>query len=69
MVGKQMESGEEIVRLLVAQLRRSSSSQSELIVELDRAGFGPTRIAELIDTTANTVQVTLNKAKKRAKAP
>ncbi len=51
--------------MLVIQLRRDSHSQSQLIVELDGAGFGQTRIAELLGTTQNAVNVTLNKAKKR----
>jgi DNA-directed RNA polymerase specialized sigma24 family protein len=66
---RQMEPSEEIVRLLVIQLRRSSPNQSDLIIELDKAGFGPSRIAELVDTTPNTVQVALNRAKKRATGP
>lgn len=59
---------EEIVRLMVIQLRRTAKSQAEVIVELDKAGFGQARIAELVGTTPNAVIVTLNKAKKhRAK--
>jgi DNA-directed RNA polymerase specialized sigma24 family protein len=34
---------------------------------MSRAGFGPSRIAELLDTTANTVNVTLQRAKKTGK--
>lgn len=64
---KQMDPQEELVRLMVLQLRKSVSSQGELIVDLARVGFGQTRIAELIGTTQNAVNVTLNKAKKRAK--
>ena len=62
-----LEPQEEIVRLLAIQLRRSSENQAELILELSRAGFGPTRIAELLGTTANTVNVTLQKAKRRSR--
>jgi len=60
---------EEIVRLLAIQIRRGSASQTEAIVELGRAGFGPTRIADLLGTTANTVNVVLAKdrAKKKGK--
>jgi len=62
---KKMETGEEIVRLMVIKLRRTAKNQAEVIVELDRAGFGQSRIADLLSTTANAVNVTLNKAKKR----
>jgi len=65
---KKMESSEEIVRLMVITLRRSAKSQAEVIVELERAGFGPSRIADLLSTTPNAVNVTLNKAKKREQA-
>jgi predicted XRE-type DNA-binding protein len=63
---QKMDTQEEIVRLLVIQLRRDATSQAEFIVELDKAGFGQTRISELLGTTQNAVNVTLNKAKKRA---
>ncbi len=62
-----LEPQEEIVRLLAIQVRRGSESQAEAILELSRAGFGPTRIAALLGTTANTVNVTLQKAKKRSR--
>jgi DNA-binding CsgD family transcriptional regulator len=56
---------EEIVRLLAIQLRRDAESQAEAIEEMSRAGFGPTRIAELLGTTPNTVNVAISSAKKR----
>jgi transcriptional regulator len=62
---KKIETGDEIVRLMVINLRRTAKSQAEVIVELDRAGFGQSRIADLLSTTPNAVNVTLNKAKKR----
>jgi predicted XRE-type DNA-binding protein len=61
---KKMDAQEELIRLMVLQLRRTAKTKSEIIVELDRAGFGQTRIAELLGTTQNAVNVTLNKAKK-----
>ncbi len=64
---KKMDAQEELVRLKVLELRRTAKSQNELIVELDKAGFGQTRIAELLGTTANTVNVALSKAKKQPK--
>lgn len=61
-----MDPHEEMVRLLAIQLRRLTKSQAEAIVEMSKAGFGPSRIGELLGTTANTVNVALNNAKKRA---
>jgi hypothetical protein len=57
--------------LLSIQLRKDAGSQAQAIEEMSKAGFGPTRIAELLGTTSGTVTVTLAKAKKRAakKAP
>jgi len=60
------DSQEEIVRLLVLQLRRTAKNQAEIIFELNRAGFGQTRIGELLGTSSNTVSVALAKAKNRA---
>jgi hypothetical protein len=59
----------ELVRLLVIDLRHRLSSQGEVIQELNKAGFGPSRIAELLGTTPNTVNVTIQKAKKKAATP
>jgi hypothetical protein len=59
-----MDHQEELVRLKVIELRRQFESQTEMILELSRAGFGPSRIAELLGTTANTVNVTLVKARR-----
>jgi hypothetical protein len=63
---KKMDAQEELVRLKVLELRRSAKTQAEMISELHRAGFGQTRIADLLGTSANTVNVALSKAKKRA---
>jgi len=60
-----MDAQEEIVRLLAIQLRRQASSQAAAIVDMNRAGFGATRIAELLGTTPNTVNQALQDAKKR----
>lgn len=61
-----MEPLEELVRLMAIDLRLRMQSQGEAIQELNKAGFGPTRIAELLGTTPNTVNVTIQKAKKKA---
>jgi DNA-directed RNA polymerase specialized sigma24 family protein len=52
---------DEMVRLLAILVRRQVGSQADAIVELHRAGFGPTRIAELLDTTPGTVNVAINR--------
>jgi DNA-directed RNA polymerase specialized sigma24 family protein len=62
-----MDPQEELVRLKVMELRRSEESQSETILALKQAGFAPSRIAELLGTTPNTVNVALQRAKKRGK--
>jgi transcriptional regulator len=56
---------DELIRLHALEVRRRADSQVEAILELRRAGIGPTRIAELLGTTANTVNVALANAKKR----
>lgn len=58
-----MEHEEEIVRLLAILVRLQLDNQAEAIRELSKAGFGPTRIAELVGTTAGTAAVTLAKQK------
>lgn len=58
-----MDYQDELVRLLVIQIRSQFESQADVIRELSRAGFGPKRIAELLGTTPGTVNVTLAKAK------
>jgi DNA-directed RNA polymerase specialized sigma24 family protein len=55
---------EELVRLVALQVRLQLGNQSQTIVELSRAGFGAARIAELLGTTSNTVNVALNRAKR-----
>jgi hypothetical protein len=64
-VEKKLDPLDEVVRLLAIDLRLRLPSQGEVIQELNRAGFGPSRIAELLGTTPNTVNVTIQKAKKR----
>ena len=64
-----MEHEEEIVRLLAILVRLQLDSQAEAIRELSKAGFGPSRIADLVGTTPGTAAVTLAKQKKAAKKP
>lgn len=60
-----MDAQEETVRLLAMLVRMRFETQAEAIREFNRAGFGPSRIAELLGTTPGTVGVTLAKTKKR----
>jgi DNA-directed RNA polymerase specialized sigma24 family protein len=71
MARKEVDTQEEIVRLLVAQLRLQLGNQSAAIIELSRAGFGASRIADLLGTTPGTVNVALQRAKRHPvkKAP
>lgn len=55
---------DEMVRLLAILVRRGSETQTEAILEMHKAGFGRSRIADLLGTTPNTVNVTISKAKK-----
>ncbi len=59
---------DEVARLLAVLIRRGCDSQTEAITEIARVGIGPRRIGELLGTSPNTVNVTLQKAKKREKA-
>jgi DNA-directed RNA polymerase specialized sigma24 family protein len=60
-----MDPQEEIVRLLAIQIRRAAGSQAEAIQELGRAGFPQSRIADLLGTTAGTVNQALIRAKSK----
>ena len=63
-----MDSGEETVRLLAALIRLQTGSQAEAILELRKSGLGASRIAELLGTSAGTVNVAIQRSKKPAKA-
>ncbi len=54
----------ETVKLLVLLVRKGEIQQN-LITQLANAGFGTKRIAELLGTTPNTVNVAIQKAKRR----
>ncbi len=55
---------QDVVRLLTILVKRERK-QSDLISEMSSVGFKPTRIAELLDTTANTVNVALSRIKRK----
>lgn len=42
-------------------------SQREKILFLNKSGFSPKEISEMVGTTANTIRVTLNRLKKSNK--
>lgn len=62
---KSIELQEEVVRLLVLLLKKGETQQSSLITQMSGIGFRTGRIAELLGTTSNTVNVTIQKAKKK----
>lgn len=55
----------EILTRLNLQTMRGDRTQAQTVLMLDEAGCGPSEIAALLGTTANTVNVTLSNAKKR----
>ena len=57
-------SSDEVARLLAVLIRMQPPTQADAIRELGKVGLGPKRIAELLGTTANTANATLNKAKR-----
>lgn len=58
------EEMDEVARLLALQIRLTVGSQSQAIVELERAGLRPSRIADLLGTSVGTVNVTLQRSRK-----
>ncbi len=61
----EIESLDEVGRLLATLIRLQLPTQADAIRELGKAGLGPKRIAELLGTTPNTVQVALSRAKRK----
>ena len=66
--GKAMSNQEESVRLLATLIRLLVPTQNAAILELNKAGFGAKRIGELLGTSQNTANVTIQKAKKKQPA-
>lgn len=60
-----MSAQEETVRLLALLIRLLLPSQNTTILELNKVGFGATRIAQLLGTSTNTANVAIQKAKKK----
>jgi hypothetical protein len=61
--GEFLETQKEAVMLLAILVKRGSL-QGTLIKEMSSVGMMPKRIAELLNTTANTVQVARSVSKK-----
>ena len=55
----------EILTRLNLQTMRGGQTQRDMVLLLDGVGCGPSEIADLLGTTANTVNVTLSTAKKK----
>lgn len=55
------------IGMLLAILVRRNTLQSTVIQEMGSAGLSPKRIAELLGTSANTVNVALHHARKGKK--
>jgi DNA-directed RNA polymerase specialized sigma24 family protein len=62
-----MDANEELVRLKVLELRHRLETQTETILELSKVGFSAARIADLLGTTTNTVNVTIQRARRKTK--
>ena len=61
----EMSTDEEIVRLLATIMRQNCDTQSDAIIELNRAGLGPTRISELLGTTVATTKSAIKRARRK----
>ena len=59
---------DEIARLLATLVRLQLGNQAQTIIELNKAGLSNARIADLIGTTPDTVKVTVQRARRRAKS-
>jgi len=59
---------DDVARLLALLLRRERTLQDS-IAEFAEAGFSQVRIASLLNTTPNYVNVALTRATKKKKAP
>ena len=58
---------QRISKLLVSIATKDQTQQKDQIDTLSRVGFEPKEIADLLDTTPNTVSVALSQLKKKGK--
>lgn len=56
---------EQLIKLTALQVKLAVGNQTQTILELQKLGFATSRIGEVLGTTANTVNVTIQKNKKR----
>ena len=54
-----------IEKLLASSILKEKTNQKEKITTLSSFGFTPSQIAEMLDTTSNTVQVVLSRERKK----
>lgn len=54
-----------LIRLLALNLVKDIKVQKKQITSLHSFGFGPSEIADILDTTPNVVNVTLSQARKK----
>lgn len=59
---------DQMVRLQALQIKMAFNNQAEAIVEMNKVGIGPSRIAELLGTTPGTVGVAIQRAKPKPSA-
>jgi len=68
--GKTMDSEEIlerldlIIKLLAMNVMKGEETQKEKIIQLSKLGLQPKEIANILNTTANTVRVALSNARK-----
>lgn len=60
-----LQSIDNMVRLLTILVKRDASNQNQIIKEMNEVGFSPKKIAELLNTSSNTVNVAIHLAKKK----
>lgn len=56
---------EQTLRLLAVIVRQNAGTQADAIAELSNAGFGPTRISELLGTSVATAKVTVQRSRRK----
>ena len=61
-----LQSQQDTMRLIAVLVKRGTL-QASMIQELSSVGMAPKRIAELLDTSPNTVSVAISNAKKKGK--
>lgn len=59
--------GEETTQLLALLIRLMLPNQTAAIMELNKVGFSPARIADLLGTTRGTANVTIQQNKTKPK--